>query len=238
MPPADRVRIGPAEIALTRIPSGPEVRGEVAHRRLERGLGHAHDVVVGDDLLGAVVAEGEDGAAAVEVRARLAGERDQRVRGHVQRQREPVARGVHEGAVEVLALGVGDGVDEDVDLALLLVPPGHHAPDVVVAGDVAGLHERAADGVRERADAALDEALHRREAHDGALVVEGPGDAPGDGVVVRDPEHERLAPLEQTHAWLLPSVPCASCPTRSRPTPRCVQPCRESAACCWISTAS
>ena len=74
-----------------------------------------------------------------------------------------------------------------------------HAPDLVVLGDVARLDERGPDGVRERPDPPLDQALDRREADDRALVVEGLGDAPGDRVVVRDPEHERLAPVEQTH---------------------------------------
>ena len=39
---------------------GPEVGGEVADRRLERGLGDAHHVVVRDDLLGAVVGQRQD----------------------------------------------------------------------------------------------------------------------------------------------------------------------------------
>ena len=37
-----------------------EVHGEVAHRGFQRGLGHAHDVVVGDDLLRTVVGHGDD----------------------------------------------------------------------------------------------------------------------------------------------------------------------------------
>src|SRR5690606_11990199 len=40
-----------------------EVDGEIAHRRLERRLGHAHDVVVRHDPLGAVIGEGEEAAA-------------------------------------------------------------------------------------------------------------------------------------------------------------------------------
>ena len=40
-----------------------EVRGQVAHRGLERGLGHAHHVVVRHHALAAEVAQGHDAAA-------------------------------------------------------------------------------------------------------------------------------------------------------------------------------
>jgi len=42
---------------------GAEVPGEIADGGFKRGLGHAHDVVVGDDLLRAEVSEGDDAAA-------------------------------------------------------------------------------------------------------------------------------------------------------------------------------
>ena len=118
MPAAARVRTGPAEMALTRTPVGPEVGGEIPDGRLERRLGDAHDVVVRDDLLGAVVGERQHGRAGVEEGPRLADERDERVRGDVHREREAVPRRVDERAVEVLALREREGVDEDVDLAV------------------------------------------------------------------------------------------------------------------------
>ena len=53
--------------------------------------------------------------------------------------------------------------------------------------------------VAERPDALLDEALDRREADLGALGVERLGDAPGDRMVVGDPEDERRLAVEQSH---------------------------------------
>ena len=46
MPAPASVRIGPAEIALTRMPLRAEIDREIAHRGFERRLGDAHDVVV------------------------------------------------------------------------------------------------------------------------------------------------------------------------------------------------
>ena len=56
MPDAASVLIGPAEIALTRMPFGPEIAREIPHRRLERRLGDAHHVVVREHALAAEVA--------------------------------------------------------------------------------------------------------------------------------------------------------------------------------------
>ena len=73
-------------------PVRAEVRREIAHRRLERGLRHAHHVVVRDDLLGPVVGERQDRRAAPEVRgsaprgtARRASRRTRRARARTRR---------------------------------------------------------------------------------------------------------------------------------------------------------
>ena len=63
MPEAASVLTGPAEIALTRIALAAEVDGQIAHRRLERRLGHAHDVVVRRHLLGTDIGQGQQAAA-------------------------------------------------------------------------------------------------------------------------------------------------------------------------------
>jgi hypothetical protein len=62
MPEAASVLIGPAEMALTGSLLA-EVDRQVAHARLERRLGDAHDVVVRHHLLGAVIGERQDRAA-------------------------------------------------------------------------------------------------------------------------------------------------------------------------------
>ena len=128
IPAAARVRTGPGADRVDPDAVRPEVGGEVADRRLERGLGDAHHVVVGDDLLGAVVGQRDDRRAAAEQRPRLARERDQRVGRDVERQREPVARRVDELALEVLALRVRQRVDEDVERVVGLAPAREDAP--------------------------------------------------------------------------------------------------------------
>ena len=63
MPLAASVLIGPAEIALTRMFSRPEVDREIFDAGLQRRLGDAHHVVVRDDLLGAVIGQRQQRSA-------------------------------------------------------------------------------------------------------------------------------------------------------------------------------
>ena len=153
------------------MPVGPEVGREVADRRLEGGLRDAHHVVVGDDLLGAVVGQRHDARARGQERAGASRvERHQRVGADVEREREAVARRVDEPALEVLAPGEGQGVDEDVEPAVGRAPASRRPAAIwLVVLDVARLHERRADRLGQRPDALLDEALDRAEADRRAL---------------------------------------------------------------------
>ncbi len=115
------------------------------------------------------------------------------------RQAEALARGADELAAELVLVGEGHGMDEDVQPPIG-VPPAREDPlDILVALHVAGLHEGGAQLPGERADPLLDEHLHGREAHGRSLAVERPGDAPCDGVVVGQPEDQCALALQQTH---------------------------------------
>ena len=92
-------------------------------------------------------------AARAHQRRGAASQRDQRVGADVEGEREAVARGVDETTVEVLALGEGQGMDEDVEAALFLLPAAEDALDVRVVLDVARLDEGRADARGERPDA-------------------------------------------------------------------------------------
>ncbi len=203
-----------------------EVGRQVADRRLEGGLGDPHDVVVGDDLLGAVVGERHHARAGVEERSRLPDERDEGVGRDVEGEGEAIARRVDEGALEVLPLGEGEGVDEDVEVAMGIAPAVEDPLDLLVRLDVARLDEGRPETLGERADPSVDEALDRREADRRALGVERLGDAPGDRVVVRHAEDEGLPAVEHAHRGGLLSSPSRGAgyrpadPGRRRPTLR------------------
>ena len=103
MPRAAAVFTGPAEIALTRMFFWPE-----------RGLGDAHDVVVGDDTRGSQIGERDDGAAVGHVRRGDASDGDERIGAYVVGERESVSRGFDKRAAQILSIGEGDGVNDGV----------------------------------------------------------------------------------------------------------------------------
>ena len=128
---------------------------------------------------------------------RLASHGDQRVDADVEGGVEAGAADVGEVAVEVLPLGVGDRVDEDVQVAFAWRASARRPCGSRRRRGRRSLPRRSSRSSGQRPDAALDQRSHRAEADVGALVVERLGDAPGDRMVVGDAEDERLLALEQ-----------------------------------------
>ena len=113
-----RVLIGPADIALTRIP-WPEVGCQVLDGRLERGLGNPHHLVIGKHSIASQVCERDDAAAAPAFHEghRTAREGDERVGTDIERELEPFARRLRERTVEIFPLRERGTVDEEVEAA-------------------------------------------------------------------------------------------------------------------------
>ena len=219
----------------------PEVGREVADRRLERGLGHAHDVVVGDDLLGRRSRSGSGSTTRAwssgrAPRASATSEYAMTSRASANPSREVSTN----SPVEVLALGEGQGVDEDVELAVRLAPAVEDALDVVVRLDVARLDEGRADRRRPAAGRACSMRLSTEEKPTVAPSrVEGLGDAPGDRVVVGDPEDQRLLAVEQSHRDPPSSATLPIMPHATPPDDRSARaPCAGCGRCSSTSTGS
>jgi hypothetical protein len=141
MPEAASVLIGPAEMALTRMPLRPR-SAAVAHARFQRRLRHAHHhIVVRHDLLGAVIGERQHRAARDHELLGALGQRRERVAGNEHGLGEVLLRGVDVAAVELCLVGEGDGMHQEVELAPL---PAELGKDLVHGGfvrDIAGEHQ-------------------------------------------------------------------------------------------------
>ena len=119
---------------------------------------------------------------------------------------EAFAAGVDEFAAQIGSGGEGDGVDEDVELAVLLLERGKEGVDLAVDGDVA----LEAGGAGKLVDEVLGFELHAlvlvADGQGGAGCVEFLGDAPGDGTLVGQPEdHGRFA-CQIDHAFVVPPL--------------------------------
>lgn len=112
--------------------SGAEVPGKIADGGFKRGLGDAHDIVVGDDLLGAEVSEGDDAAAFGHQGSGGAADGDEGVDADVVGDAEALAGGREELAAEFFYGRIGDGVDKNLDLAVFLLEGGKEGFDLMI----------------------------------------------------------------------------------------------------------
>ena len=138
----------------------PEIGREVADGRLERGLRHAHHVVVLEDTLASEVGQREDAAAPARLhqRQRSTSQRNQRIGADVQREREAGARGLHEREPgrELFARRVCGAVHQEVEPAELLADAGEDGGDLAVVGDVTRQDQRVVEPGAELADVLLE----------------------------------------------------------------------------------
>ncbi len=192
MPRAARVLTGPALMQLTRIFFGAKIVGQIAGAGFQRGLGHAHDVVVRHDFLRAVVGHGDNAAAFGHERRGFAGQGDQGIGADVVRDAEGFAGGVEKCRLRALRAGRtrrsggANGVCRISRAGL-----GKDAGDVLVLGDVAGQEQGIrAEGAGEFLDIFLEPFALVSEGQRGAGVVPGLGDGPGDGTFVGHADHQ------------------------------------------------
>ena len=197
MPEAASVLIGPEEMALTRIALAAEIDGEIAHARLERRLGDAHDVVMGHHLLGAVIGEGQDRAAVGHQLLGPLGDRGQRVAGDQHRLGEIVGGGVDIAAGELVLVGKGDGMDQEIEAAPETLDLGEDRIHRRRVGDVAMADDMGADLLGQRLDALLQGVALVGQRDIRAGIAAGPGDSPGDRPVVGDAHDQAALPLHE-----------------------------------------
>jgi hypothetical protein len=131
-----------------------QISREIADGRLERGLGHPHDVVVLEDTLAAQVRQREDTAttAAFQQRSSAACERDERIRAHVHRQPEAFSRRLDKRRHQLLARRERGPVHDEIKPAELPIDRLEHVVDLGIHRHVARQDQRILQRCREVAD--------------------------------------------------------------------------------------
>ncbi len=178
---------------------GSERGGEVADGGFERGLGYAHDVVVGEDLGRAVVGEGDDGTALGHEGSGRAGDGDERVDADVVGDAEAFAAGEEEVVLDLVGGGEGYGVDYGVDGAVGLFDDGEEGVDLGVAGDVALVSSGGGEGGGELFGVALESFVLVADGECRASLGEFLGNAPGDAALVGEAEDDGDFAFEINH---------------------------------------
>ena len=110
---------------------------------------------------------------------------------------EVLARGVGVAAAQLVAVGEGERMHDEIERAPFLADHLEHALNALQILDV-GLHDDlGADAFGERHGAAAEGATLIGEGKLGALAVQHAGDAPGDRAIVGDAHHQPPLPGHQ-----------------------------------------
>ena len=168
-----------------------QVGGQLSHLVLQGGLGSAHDVVSGEDAARGLEGQGEDGAAvAGHERGAVPDDGDQGVGADVQGDAESLPLRVHEGSPQVIAVGEGEAVDDDVQASELLGHPFECGLDVVVGAYVALNQRRVLPGGHQLGDVLPHPIVLVAHGEPGPRLMEDLGYGPGDTPVVGDTEDD------------------------------------------------
>src|SRR5215213_7341563 len=167
----------------------PEVVGQVADAHVERGLGHAHNVVARDYALASQVGEREYASLSpLHQRRGVPGDGRQGVNADLLRQLKALARGGEVLAVEVLLLREGDAVNHEVEAAEAFSDLREYRLYLGILRHVALQDERVRKRGRELARVLFDPLALVGEGDARAFLGGAAGDGPGQAALVGDSE--------------------------------------------------
>jgi len=175
--------IGTAEIAFA---DGilAQILGQIFDRGFECGLGDAHDVVMWHDLLGAVVGEGEHGAALGHHFFGALCDGGERVDRDVHGHHEVFAAGIDVTAAQFGLVGKADGVDDEIHLSPTLLKIAEQRINRGGVADVAGQDDIGAQLFGQGADALFQRLALVGKGQIGPGVGQCLGDSPCDRFIV------------------------------------------------------
>ncbi len=142
----------------------PQVKGQVAHRRLQRRFADSHHVVPGHALLAAEIRHRQNRRTRTQVRQGAMSHGDQAVDADIHRQLETVPAGLDRIPAQILAIGKSNRMQQEIDLVELLVRRPHDIRDLPVALRIQGQEELGLRILRhdtERRGADFSSFLHR-----------------------------------------------------------------------------
>ena len=189
--------MGPAEIALTRILLRPEIDREIAHRSFERGLGHAHHIIIRHRTQTAIVGERHHRAAVRHQRRGALCGFGEGVAGDHHGTNKVFARGIGVTALQFILVGEGNSVHEKIHCAPLLLDLGKHGIDRGNVLDVAWHHEGRARLFGQRLHPFGQRIALIGESELCTVLCKCFRNSPGDRVVVRHPHDQSAFALHQ-----------------------------------------
>ena len=182
-----------------------EIDGKITHRRLQGGLGHAHNVVVRRHPLGPEVGERDQRPAVGHQGLRQARDGGEGVAGDLHGLREVGAAGIQVAALQFLLVGVGDRMDHEIELAPNLPEPLEHRLQRAFRANVA-LHQFADAELFGQGCDALEEGVPLvGQSQFRAFCVNGLRNTPSDRMIVGNAHDQAALATHQAHRRVVSS---------------------------------
>ena len=187
-------------------PVMPEIGGEIAHTGLQRRLGHPHHIVVRHHAAGAKIGQRDHRAAA---EAKIGGHQPRRalrnggegVTGNAERATEIGPRGIDVTALQFVAVGMGNGVNQEIEAAPFALQGVERGIEFVIILDIARQHDLRPDGSGKRFQPAGLRFALIGEGDFGTGARQIARNTPGDRVVVGDPHHQTAFSAHQIRGF-------------------------------------
>ena len=183
-----------------------EVGSELLDGVLQRGLRRTHHVIPREDALRRLKSHRDDAPSLSHVVCRVPRDGYKRVGADVESCAEPLAARLHVRPSEVIAVGKGDGVNDEIDFSELVADLLNRALDVRVVAHVALDGLRVASPIGDQLfDATTHSLVLVRDGKLRAGLMEYLRDGPRDAPVVRDAEHDAglSAQVNRVHGSVL-----------------------------------
>ncbi|MEY4981751.1 MAG: hypothetical protein RIR62_17 [Pseudomonadota bacterium] len=185
---------------------GAKVIGQITDRGFQRRLGHAHHVVIGRDAVRSAIGQRDQRATIGHQFRRAAADIDEGKAGNRQRIGEIPPRRVDEASRQLVLVGIGDGMDEEIDRPPAVLQRGKAGVERGVVGHIHIDHEIGPDRCGEGLEALAERLSLIREGKLRPFGRHGPRDAPPDRAFVG---HAHDKPALALHQFRHP------CPLRS-----------------------
>src|SRR5660398_166062 len=145
-------------------PPRSQVNSQVTYASFKCRLGYSHDIVVGDDSLPAQIGHGQNAAPVVHDPCHDPRGSHKEIRRHIQRQPEPLTRGVQKGSLELLSIRKCHRMHKEIQAPPFLSQGLPHSFQLVIVLDVARNHQVRVHFVRQGSHPSLQRIANIGEA--------------------------------------------------------------------------
>ena len=176
---------------------GAELGRDVAHCAFKRGFGNAHDVIVFNDHLAAVITHREQRSALAHQRFGQMRHANESPAGHIHRRGKAIPWYINHTAPKRVLWRKGNGMDNKVEFAPHVANSFEDLLHLPRRVDVEWHENRGFKSTRERLDKFLGFIVEVRDGNFSSECPKSFGASPGDGAFVGDTDNEALLAFEE-----------------------------------------